>query len=96
MVQETYLHHTFYEGEDFDNQILGHEWLARKGFESVQGVGRHILGSQIFDYLEDPSVFMIEHYADGDVVNQQVPTRRDVAGSLSIWGPELPQDILQE
>jgi Glyoxalase/Bleomycin resistance protein/Dioxygenase superfamily len=87
----TYLHHTSYEVEDFDTQLLGHEWLAKQGYESVWGVGRHILGSQIFDYWKDVSGFKIEHYADGDVVNDQIPTRRDASGPLSIWGPELPK-----
>lgn len=90
-VRETYLHHTSYEVEDFDTQLLGHEWLAKKGYESVWGVGRHILGSQIFDYWKDTSGFKIEHYADGDIVNNQLPTKRDVAGPISVWGPELPK-----
>ena len=91
VVEETYLHHTSYEVEDLDTQLLGHDWLAKKGYESVWGIGRHILGSQIFDYWKDPSGFKIEHYVDGDVVNHEIPTKRDVAGPLSIWGPELPK-----
>jgi hypothetical protein len=67
--------------------------MGKKGWKSLWGVGRHILGSQIFDYWADPSGFKIEHYADGDVVNEDVPTRRDVAGPLSVWGPELPKDF---
>jgi hypothetical protein len=35
-------------------------WLAKKKYKSVWGVGRHILGSQIFDYWWDPTGFMIE------------------------------------
>lgn len=53
------LHHTSYEVKDFDTQLLGHEWLAMKGHEAVWGVGRHIQGSQIFDYWRDPSGFII-------------------------------------
>ena len=87
----SYLHHTSYEVEDFDTQLLGHHWLAKKGYESVWGVGRHILGSQIFDYWRDVSGFKIEHYADGDLVNNEKPTGRDVAGPVSIWGPEMPK-----
>ncbi|KAJ3456005.1 hypothetical protein MRS44_017487 [Fusarium solani] len=53
------LHHTSYEMEDFDTQLLVHDWLAMKGHKAVWGVGRHILGSQIFDYWRDPSGFII-------------------------------------
>lgn len=92
-VKKTYLHHSSYEVEDFDTQLIGHEWLAKKGWKSVWGVGRHVLGSQIFDYWHDPSGFKIEHYADGDLVNMDTPTKRDVVGPLSVWGPEIPKDF---
>lgn len=92
-VKKTYVHHSSFEVADFDTQLIGHEWLGKKGWTSVWGVGRHILGSQVFDYWKDPSGFKIEHYADGDVVNEGTAMRRDVAGALSIWGPEPPKDF---
>ncbi|KAI1340072.1 Glyoxalase/Bleomycin resistance protein/Dihydroxybiphenyl dioxygenase [Xylariaceae sp. FL0016] len=92
-LKKSYMHHTSYEVADFDTQLIGHEYLAKKGWESVWGVGRHILGSQIFDYWHDPSGFKIEHYADGDLVNEDTPTTREVVGPLSVWGPELPKDF---
>lgn len=91
--EHTWLHHSSYEIADFDEQLLGHYHLASKGYKSVWGVGRHILGSQIFDYWYDPSGFKIEHYADGDVVNESHVTKRDVAGPVSIWGPEMPKEF---
>jgi hypothetical protein len=87
------VHHTSFEVEDFDTQLLGHGWLASKGYNSVWGVGRHILGSQIFDYWRDTSGFTIEHYADGDLVNVHTGTQRGVAGALAVWGPEIPKDF---
>jgi catechol 2,3-dioxygenase-like lactoylglutathione lyase family enzyme len=92
-VKKAFVHHTSFEVADFDTQLLGHDWLARKGWQSVWGVGRHVLGSQIFDYWADPSGFKIEHYADGDVVNKDTPTRREVVGPMSVWGPEVPKDF---
>lgn len=44
------MHHTSYETHDFDTQVLGHDWLREKGYKNCWGVGRHVLGSQIFDY----------------------------------------------
>ncbi|KAJ6096514.1 Glyoxalase/Bleomycin resistance protein/Dihydroxybiphenyl dioxygenase [Penicillium sp. IBT 16267x] len=92
-VKQTFVHHTSYEVADFDTQIIGHEWLAKKGWRSIWGVGRHVLGSQIFDYWADPSGFKIEHYTDGDVVNEDTPMTRDVVGPFSVWGPEVPKNF---
>lgn len=91
-----HVHHASFEVHDFDTQALGHRWLARKGYRSVWGVGRHVLGSQIFDYWRDTSGNMVEHYADGDLVNRRSPVAFVEAGSdsLAIWGPEVPADFL--
>jgi hypothetical protein len=93
-VPATMMHHTSYEVDDFDTQLIGHKHLLSKGYQLVWGVGRHILGSQIFDYWKDPSGFTIEHYADGDVVNEDTKTLRQEdrgPNTLSVWGPELPE-----
>lgn len=90
----TVLHHTSYEVDDFDTQLLGHEYLLGKGHKLVWGVGRHILGSQIFDYWKDTSGFTIEHYADGDVVNEDTKVLRQEdqgPNTLSVWGPQIPE-----
>ncbi|KAI3572671.1 Glyoxalase/Bleomycin resistance protein/Dihydroxybiphenyl dioxygenase [Fusarium oxysporum f. sp. albedinis] len=94
--QESHVHHCSFEVHDFDTQKLGHQWLAQKGYKSVWGVGRHILGSQIFDYWWDTTGFMIEHYADGDLVNKDTPLSLLPAGneSLAVWGPEVPDKFL--
>ena len=95
-VEQTWLHHTSFEVEDFDTQLLGHWWLAKHGYECIWGVGRHIQGSQIFDYWKDTSGFKIEHYADGDVVNDQIPTKREAAGPLAVWGPDMPKEFFMD
>ncbi|ORX96761.1 Glyoxalase/Bleomycin resistance protein/Dihydroxybiphenyl dioxygenase [Clohesyomyces aquaticus] len=92
-VKKSFMHHTSYEVADMDTQLLGHQWLAKNGWKSVWGVGRHVLGSQIFDYWADPSGFKIEHYADGDLVNTHTPSSRDVVGPFSVWGPDVPKDF---
>lgn len=86
----SHVHHCSFEVHDFDTQALGHQWLAAKGYTSVWGLGRHILGSQIFDYWWDTTGNMIEHYADGDLVNSSTPIGYGPAGdeSLAVWGPE--------
>lgn len=93
----SHVHHCSFEIHDFDTQKLGHQWLANKGYKAVWGVGRHILGSQIFDYWWDTTGNMIEHYADGDLVNEETPVGYGPAGdeSLAVWGPEVPSWFLQ-
>ncbi|KAK3380615.1 Glyoxalase/Bleomycin resistance protein/Dihydroxybiphenyl dioxygenase [Lasiosphaeria ovina] len=88
------VHHYSFEVEDFDTQLLGHEYLLSKKYTPIWGVGRHIFGSQIFDYWKDPTGFAIEHYADGDIVNEDNPTGReksDGPASMYIWGPVRPE-----
>jgi len=70
---------------------MGHQWLAEKGYDLVWGIGRHVHGSQVFDYWYDVSHFIIEHYADGDVVNEDTEvTPRSKAGNMAVWGPPVP------
>ncbi|KAH7072516.1 trihydroxytoluene oxygenase [Paraphoma chrysanthemicola] len=90
-------HHCSFEVHDFDTQALGHQWLAAKNYKSVWGIGRHILGSQIFDYWWDVTGNMVEHYADGDVVNKETPLAYAPAGNegLAVWGPEVPPTFLE-
>jgi catechol 2,3-dioxygenase-like lactoylglutathione lyase family enzyme len=100
-----HVHHSSFEVHDVDIQMLGHTWLREKGYDNCWGVGRHVMGSQIFDYwyvfLEnvnrliliyccrfDPSRFIMEHYVDGDLVNDETPINRTQASpdNLHVWG----------
>lgn len=86
----TQVHHSSFEVEDLDTQFMGHQWLRDKGHELVWGIGRHVHGSQVFDYWYDSSRFIIEHYADGDVVNEDTELLRAKAGNMAVWGPPVP------
>ncbi|MNN19124.1 hypothetical protein D3C81_1323540 [compost metagenome] len=80
-----------YEVQDFDAQCLGHAWMTQQGWSPFWGVGRHVLGSQIFDYWSDPSGNLIEHFTDGDLFNQDSPSGFTQAcdDSLYQWGPPM-------
>jgi len=88
--------HAAFETLDLDAVGLGAEWLQRQGWIKSWGVGRHILGSQIFCYHYDPSGFAVEHYADGDVFDAEVATRYHDGGvaGLYAWGPDLPKHFI--
>ncbi len=58
--------HAAYEVADLDDLMTGHEHLKKTGYAHQWGIGRHYLGSQIFDYWKDPWGNEIEHWTDGD------------------------------
>ena len=59
--------HSAYQVTDLDEVAASGEYLRERGYRHAWGIGRHIQGSQIFDYWRDPDRLMFEHYADGDV-----------------------------
>jgi catechol 2,3-dioxygenase-like lactoylglutathione lyase family enzyme len=85
------IHHSSYEIQDYDSQHFGHEVLMNKGWHHEWGVGRHLLGSQVFDYWRDPWGHMHEHYTDGDLVTADVKPGTFPANqeNLAQWGPEV-------
>lgn len=96
--EATNVHHVSFEVQDFDAVHMGHEWLKAKGYKAHWGVGRHVLGSQVFDYWWDPDGFRVEHYADGDLYDNTVPATTVVGtdDQLWIWGPEVPLAFFQQ
>lgn len=86
------LHHISFESQDIDAVLSDHHLLKKMGYEHVWGVGRHTLGSQVFDYWLDPFGYPHEHWADSDRLNADAPTiwsdARDVM--ITQWGEEAP------
>ena len=69
--------------------------MARK-YRHAWGVGRHLLGSQIFDYWRDPWGQKHEHYADGDLFDVRQPPGYHILDRAGLyqWGPDLPDDFI--
>jgi hypothetical protein len=86
------LMHTAYETLDLETVGQGAQYLKSKGWKHFWGIGRHVLGSQIFDYWHDPYGDELEHYADGDVFTADHPTQYHLLdrGSLWAWGDDSP------
>lgn len=87
------LNHVSFEVQDLDDLMTGHEHLAERGYEHRWGVGRHILGSQIYDYWRDPWGRVHEFWTDGDLFNDRSPTNAvaaEMGGPASHWGPPAP------
>lgn len=87
------LNHFSYEVEDIDDVFLGHEHLKSRGtYEHFWGIGRHLLGSQVFDYWKDPWGNVHEHWTDSDRLNARSGSNMVPAevGLTSQWGPRPP------
>ncbi len=91
---EGYLH-SAYEVVDIDAVAQGQQYLKMKNHKHVWGLGRHILGSQLFDYWHDSSGFEFEHYADGDVftANRETEYHPLDSGNVYAWGDDLPKSF---
>ena len=92
---ETGVHHCSFEVQDFDALASSHDYLEQCGARLVCGIGRHLLGSQIYDYWLDPFGFRVEHYTDGDVVDaEHSPGFHAVtAEETTQWGMPPPPDF---
>lgn len=87
--------HSAFEVVDADAVGMGQRVLRDAGWTHAWGIGRHILGSQIFDYWQDPCGDKHEHYSDGDRFTAEVPTGvHDVSrDAMAQWGPPLPRSF---
>ncbi|HEV7362315.1 MAG TPA: VOC family protein [Mycobacterium sp.] len=88
--------HSAYQVSDLDALAAGGEYLRERGYSRSWGIGRHIQGSQIFDYWRDPDGFLVEHFADGDRFDNTVEPgwAPFSASGLAQWGPPATRDFL--
>jgi len=88
--------HSAFEVIDLDDLMQGNAYLQSKGRTHSWGVGRHIEGSQIFDYWRDPWGHKVEHWTDGDLVNASTPVGRAPLSPTAFaqWGPPLSPEFL--
>ncbi|ROH86789.1 glyoxalase [Stagnimonas aquatica] len=84
--------HSAFEVIDADAVGMGQRVLREKGWRHAWGIGRHILGSQIFDYWNDPWGAKHEHYCDGDLFTADRPTGVHPVSreAMAQWGPPMP------
>lgn len=84
--------HAAFEVANLDDLMRGHTHLKTAKRTPAWGVGRHILGSQIFDYWKDPWGHELEHWTDGDLFTaadgSNKATLQDLLGVQ--WGPLHP------
>jgi len=95
--EKTGLNHLSFEVQDIDDVAMGHDYLAQfDRYEHMWGIGRHVLGSQVYDYWADPWGRVHEHWADSDRLNRAngsnlLPAEEAL---VSQWGQAPPAKFI--
>jgi catechol 2,3-dioxygenase-like lactoylglutathione lyase family enzyme len=86
-------HHSAWDVPDVDTVGVGKMQMQQAGYAEGWGVGRHVLGSNYFQYVRDPWGSFWEYSADIDFVPPgfEWPTGEHAPeNSLYLWGPDVP------
>lgn len=94
--EKTGLNHFSFEVPDIDDVAMGHDYLKQYGYEHMWGLGRHVLGSQVYDYWADPWGRVHEHWADSDRLNLANGSKLVAAEEalVSQWGEAPPEKFI--
>ena len=95
--EKTGLNHFSFEVPDIDDVCMGHDYLKNFGkYEHMWGIGRHVLGSQVYDYWADPWGRVHEHWADSDRLNIANGSNLVAAEEAlrSQWGEKPPEKFI--
>lgn len=90
-------HHSAWDVESIEEVGLGAAQMAEAGYKRGWGLGRHVLGSNYFNYIRDPWGSYAEYSYDIDYVpvQQDWPTAYPKPeNSLYLWGPDVPEDFI--
>jgi catechol 2,3-dioxygenase-like lactoylglutathione lyase family enzyme len=91
------LHHLSWDMGSINGIGLGAMQMADRGFTKGWGLGRHVLGSNYFHYMQDPWGSWSEYSADIDYIgvdhDWQAKDQPPEDG-IYVWGPDLPKDFL--
>ncbi len=90
------MHHCSWDMGGIDDIGLGAMHMAERGYSKGWGLGRHVLGSNYFHYVQDPWGSYSEYACDIDYIpaNQRWPAgQHEPEDSFYLWGPEPPADF---
>jgi catechol 2,3-dioxygenase-like lactoylglutathione lyase family enzyme len=90
-------HHFSWDVGTVDEIGEGAMHMLDKGYVKGWGLGRHVLGSNFFHYVQDPWGSFCEYSADIDYVPVDCDWPSDdhpPADSFYAWGPNVPDDFV--
>lgn len=88
------LHHSSWDVGSIDEIGCGAEQMRSAGYGQGWGLGRHVLGSNYFHYVQDPWGSYAEYSFDIDFVPHDVEwpaADHPPQDSLYVWGPAVPE-----
>jgi catechol 2,3-dioxygenase-like lactoylglutathione lyase family enzyme len=91
------LHHSSWDVGSIDEVGCGAEQMRAAGFDRGWGMGRHVLGSNYFQYVRDPWGSYAEYSFDIDFVPHDLEwpaADHPPHDSLYVWGPAVPEDFI--
>lgn len=91
------LHHLSWDVPTVDDVGLGAARMAAAGYPEGWGVGRHVLGSNYFYYVQDPWGSFSEYSATIDYIPASVEWKAQdhpAQDSFYLWGPDVPPSML--
>ena len=86
-------HHSSWHVASIDDVGIGREHMAACGYVRGWGVGRHVIGSNYFAYVQDPWGSFAEFSYDIDFIPADVewkPGDYPPEDSFYVWGPQPP------
>ncbi len=91
------LHHSSWDVGSADEVGKGMEQMRNAGWGKGWGVGRHVLGSNFFNYVEDPWGSFCEYSAGIDFIPPDLDwpaADHPPEDSLYVWGPAVPENFI--
>jgi catechol 2,3-dioxygenase-like lactoylglutathione lyase family enzyme len=91
------LHHSSWDVGSIDDIGLGAEFMRSRGYDKGWGVGRHVLGSNYFYYVQDPWGSWAEYSFGIDFVPADVDwpaADHPPEDSFYVWGPPVPDEFV--
>jgi catechol 2,3-dioxygenase len=90
-------HHFSWDVGSVDEIGMGAMHMLDKGYAKGWGLGRHVLGSNFFHYVQDPWGSFCEYSADIDYVPADYDwpaADNPPEDSFYVWGPNCPADFV--
>ena len=91
------LHHVSWDVGNIDEIGRGSEQMRNAGYEKGWGLGRHVLGSNYFHYVQDPWGSWCEYSFDIDFVPVDLDwpaSDHPPEDSFYVWGPAVPPEFI--